>query len=358
MKNLMRFFVVCMLLSATTYAGNYTWTGTTNTSWNTNTNWSPNGVPGSSDTITINTTTTSLVLTGKQTVKRLVITNDTLDLGGDTLEITTSAGFNGGHIINGVCYPQATGLLSFAGTTFGAEVKAKGQIKLNGSTFNSTAYFEHTGSAAGTGSGGNTFNGTTTLKNAGTSAFRLAGSANDTFNGDVTVISAAASGSGSMQLSAGGTSYFNGNIVVNSTSVFGISFSSAGAGSSVLASGKTISIGGSGFVGTLLLRNFTQIGTTAQSLTFNGILNIMNSEFNAALTSSSSNLLLTGNSFHGVCSFTKTGISSDYSAGGNHFYQGLTIQNNVTNTAIIRMASTNGDIYEGDVTLNTNTGFI
>jgi hypothetical protein len=358
MKNLMRFFVVCMLLSATTYAGNYTWTGTTNSSWNTNTNWNPNGIPNSSDTITINTTTTSLVLTGKQTIKRLVMTNDTLNLGGDTLEITGSAGFNGGHIINGVCYPQATGLLSFAGTTFGAEVKAKGQIKLNGSTFNSTAYFEHIGSAAGTGSGGNTFNGTTTLKNAGTSTFRLAGSANDTFNGDVTVISAATSGSGSMQLSAGGSSYFNGNIVVNSTTVFGISFSSAGAGSSVLASGKTISIGGSGFVGTLLMRNFTQLGTTSQTLSFNGILNIMNSEFNGSLTSSSTNLLLTGNNFHGVCSFTKTGISSDYSAGGNHFYQDLTIQNNVTNTAIIRMASTNGDVYEGNVTLNTSTGFI
>jgi hypothetical protein len=358
MKNLLRFFVACMLLSATSYAGNYTWTGTTNTSWNTNTNWNPNGIPGSSDTITINTTTTSLVLTGKQTIKRLVMTNDTLNLGGDTLEITGSAGFNGGHIINGVCYPQATGLLSFAGTTFGAEVKAKGQIKLNGCTFNSTAYFEHIGSAAGTGAGGNTFNGTTTLKNAGTSTFRLAGSSNDTFNGDVTVISAATSGSGSMQLSAGGSSYFNGNIVVNSTTVFGISFSSAGAGSSVLASGKTISIGGSGFVGTLLMRNFTQLGTTAQTLSFNGILNIMNSEFNGSLTSSSTNLLLTGNNFHGVCSFTKTGTSSDYSAGGNHFYQNLTIQNNVTNTSIIRMASTNGDIYEGDVTLNTNSGYI
>ncbi len=358
MKDLLRFFVACMLLSATSYAGNYTWTGTTSSAWNVNTNWSPQAIPGSSDTITINTTNTSLVLTGKQTVKRLVMTNDTLNLGGDTLEITGSAGFNGGHIINGVCYPQATGLLSFAGTTFGAEVKAKGQIKLNGSTFNSTAYFEHIGSAAGTGSGGNTFNGTTTLKNAGTSTFRLAGSANDTFNGDVTVISAATSGSGSMQLSAGGSSYFNGNIVVNSTTVFGISFSSVGAGSSVLASGKTISIGGSGFVGTLLMRNFTQLGSTAQTLSFSGILNIMNSEFNGSLTSSSTNLLLTGNNFHGVCSFTKIGISSDYSAGGNHFYQDLTIQNNVTNTAIIRMASTNGDIYEGDVTLNTSTGFI
>ncbi len=358
MKNLMRFFVVCMLLSATTYAGNYTWTGTTNTSWNTNTNWSPNGIPGSSDTITINTTTTSLVLSGKQTVKRLVMTNDTLNLGGDTLEITTSAGFNGGHIINGVCYPQATGLLSFAGTTFGAEVKAKGQIKLNGSTFNSTAYFEHTGSAAGTGSGGNTFNGTTTLKNAGTSTFQLAGSSNDTFNGNLTVINASPSGSANMQLSHGATSYFNGNVEVSSSVSYGVSFSGAGNGSSYLASGKTLSIGSGGFTGTLLIRNFNQDGSTAQTLSLSGILNIMNSDFEGALTATTGNLLLTGNSFHGNCTFTKTTNSNDYSAGGNHFYGTLSLTNSVTNTATVRFASTDGDIYDGDVTLNTSTGNI
>jgi hypothetical protein len=350
--------VVCMLLSATTYAGNYTWTGTTNTSWNTNTNWSPNGVPGSSDTITINTTTTSLVLTGKKTVKRLVMTNDTLNLGGDTLEITTSAGFNGGHIINGVCYPQATGLLSFAGTTFGAEVKAKGQIKLNGSTFNSTAYFEHTGSAAGTGSGGNTFNGTTTLKNAGTSTFQLAGSSNDTFNGNLTVINASPSGSANMQLSHGATSYFNGNVEVSSSVSYGVSFSGAGNGSSYLASGKTLSIGSGGFTGTLLIRNFNQDGSTAQTLSLSGILNIMNSDFEGALTATTGNLLLTGNSFHGNCTFTKTTNSNDYSAGGNHFYGTLSLTNSVTNTATVRFASTDGDIYDGDVTLNTSTGNI
>lgn len=358
MKNLIGFLMVCILLPTITFAGNYTWTGNTSSAWNVNTNWSPQAIPGSSDTITINTTTTSLVLTSKQTIKRLVMTSDTLNLGGDTLEITGSAGFNGGLIMNGVCYPQGTGLLNFAGTTFDAEIKAKGQIKLNGGVFNSMAYFEHVGSAAGTGTGGNTFNGTTTLKNSGTSAFRLAGTNNDTYTGDLTIISAAPSGSGNMQLSTGGNSYFNGNVVVQSTCVLGISFSSAGLGNSFLALGKTLSIGGGGFVGTLLLRNFTQLGTSSHSLTFNGILNLMNSTFNGSLTSSTNNILVSGSNFYGACVFSKNGSSSDYSSGGNHFYSDLTLNNNVTNSSIVRFGSTSGDIYDGNTTFNTSAGTI
>lgn len=293
----MRFFVECMLLSATSHAGNYTWTGTTSSAWNVNTNWSPNGVPGTSDSITINTTTTSLVLTGKKTVKRLTMTNDTLNLGGDTLEITGTAGFNGGLITNGVCYPQATGLLSFAGTTFGAEVKAKGQIKLNGSTFNSTAYFEHIGSAAGTGTGGNTYNGPTTLKNTGRSVFKIASTYNDTFNDDVIIANAGASGAAAIQISGGANCYFNGNMTVSATTVTGLTFGVVN-GATYLASGKTISIGSAGLVGTLLLKNFTQYGNTAQSLSFSGVFNVVNSTFNGNLTVTATNNLLSTSSFH------------------------------------------------------------
>ncbi|MBK9318623.1 MAG: hypothetical protein IPM91_07205 [Bacteroidetes bacterium] len=236
---------------------------------------------------------------------------------------------------------------------------AKGQIKLNGCVFNTTASFEHIGSAAGVGTGGNTFNGVTTLKNTGTTALRLGGTNSDTFNDDVYIINSSAMvGSGSLQLSYGATSYFNGNLIVSSTTVFGISFSGAGSGSSVLDTGKTITIGSAGFGGTLLLRNFTQLHSTAQSMTLSGALNLVNSTFNGPLTCTSGNLLLSGNNFHGTTSFTKTGPSSDYSAGGNHFFQSVTVSNNTTNSAIVRFAATSGDIYHNDVALNTNTGFI
>lgn len=343
--------MACIFISANSFAGSYTWTGTTSSSWAVSTNWSPNGLPGASDSITINSTSTNLVLTSKQTVKRLTINSDTLDLGGDTLEITGSAGFLGGKINNGVCYPQATGLLNFAGTTFGAELKAKGQIKLNGCTFNSTAYFEHTGSAAGTGTGGNTFNGTTTLKNAGTSTFQLAGSNSDTFNGNLYLNNASPSGSAYLQLSHGATSYFNGNIEVSSSVSYGVSFSSAGNGASYLASGKTISIGSGGFVGSLIIRNFTQSGSTSQTLSLSGTLNIMNSVFNGALTATSGSLLLADNTFYGICSFTKTAGTNDHSTGGNHFYNDVSFTNSTSTTHTLRLSNTNGDEYEADVVL-------
>lgn len=344
--------MACIFISANSFAGNYTWTGTTNSSWSTSTNWSPNGVPGSSDSIIINSTSTNLVLSAKQKVKRLTINGDTLDLGGDTLEITGSAAFSGGRINNGVCYPQCTGLLNFNSTIFGAEVKAKGQIKLNGCTFNNTAYFEHVGSAAGTGTGGNTFNGTTTLKNIGTSAFRIGGNYNDTFNGDAYLISV----SNNVQISYGAHTYFNGNVEFTSSSIYGFNVGGPGNGNTYLASGKTITSGGSGIVGTFILRNFIQYGTTAQSFTSSGSLNMTGCVFNGDLTCSAQALLLSGNEFHGTSSFTKTGTSSDFSAGGNHFYSNVTFTNNATNTAAIRLASSTGDTFDGDATFNTNTG--
>ncbi|MBK9320549.1 MAG: hypothetical protein IPM91_18275 [Bacteroidetes bacterium] len=179
--------------------GNYTWTGTINSSWDSTGNWNPAGVPTSNDTININSTTNSLALDGNRTVRRIVMNSDTLDLGGDTLTITVSAGMNGGSINNGVYNANCSGLLNFAGTTFGAVVVAKGQIKLNGCIFNTTASFEHIGSAAGVGTGGNTFNGVTTLKNTGTTALRLGGTNSDTFNDDVYIINSSAMvGSGSL----------------------------------------------------------------------------------------------------------------------------------------------------------------
>jgi hypothetical protein len=220
MKKIIGLFLLCIILQANSFAGIYTWTGSVNSNWYNSGNWNPSGIPSSSDTINVNTTTNSLVLDSNKTISRLVMNSGTIDLGGDTLTISISTGLNGGQIDNGVFKPYCTSLVNFAGTTFGAEVLAKGQIKLSGSVFNSTAYFEHTGSAAGTGTGGNTFNGTTTLKNSGTTNFRLTGTTSDTFNGDVVIINSSTfPSSGTLHLSYGAIAYFNGNVQVNSTSI-------------------------------------------------------------------------------------------------------------------------------------------
>ena len=358
MKNLIGILLACIIFNSSVFAGNYTWTGTTNSNWDASSNWSPAGIPGSSDTININSTTNSLTLTANQTVKRLTMNSGILDLGGDTLTITGSSGLHGGNINNGHFKTQTSGLIYFHGTNFGAEVSAVGQIKLDGSVFDSTAYFEHNSSASGTGAGGNTFNGVTTLKNAGTTTFRTAGTNSDTFNNNVFLISASSAGSSNFQMSYGAATYFNGNIEVTSSSTFGISFSSAGNGSSTLANGKTITIGSGGFTGTLLIKNFTQTGSTAQSLSLTGVLNIANSTFNGSFTSSSSSILLSGCNFNNQASFTKTGTANDFSAGGNYFANTTTFTNSSSTTAKIRLAATSGDSFGGDVTFNTSNGLI
>ncbi|MBK7683084.1 MAG: hypothetical protein IPJ26_11760 [Bacteroidetes bacterium] len=358
MKNLIGILLACIIFNSSVFAGNYTWTGTTNSNWDASSNWSPAGIPGSSDTININSTTNSLTLTANQTVKRLTMNSGILDLGGDTLTITGSSGLHGGNINNGHFKTQTSGLIYFHGTNFGAEVSAVGQIKLDGSVFDSTAYFEHNSSASGTGAGGNTFNGVTTLKNAGTTTFRTAGTNSDTFNNNVFLISASSAGSSNFQMSYGAATYFNGNIEVTSSSTFGISCSSAGNGSSTLANGKTITIGSGGFTGTLLIKNFTQTGSTAQSLSLTGVLNIANSTFNGSFTSSSSSILLSGCNFNNQASFTKTGTANDFSAGGNYFANTTTFTNSSSTTAKIRLAATSGDSFGGDVTFNTSNGLI
>lgn len=52
----------------------YTWTGTTNTSWGTATNWSPNGVPGTNDSVIISSPgTNGLIINGAQTITNFTL---------------------------------------------------------------------------------------------------------------------------------------------------------------------------------------------------------------------------------------------------------------------------------------------
>lgn len=63
MKNIIRlFFVLTCIVSQPLFAAKYTWTGATSTNWTVNTNWSPNGIPSTTDTVKIVSTTNSPVL--------------------------------------------------------------------------------------------------------------------------------------------------------------------------------------------------------------------------------------------------------------------------------------------------------
>jgi len=254
------------------------------------------------------------------------------------------------------------------------------QLYLSGGTFNGTAHLEKTGASDNNGSGantfnnlttiinngtgvlrtngGNTFNGTTTITNNGTADILLELTTASTYNGDVTFTNTNTS---SVRVAYMGATAFNGNILVNSTAGGGINFCEDPTGSVTLANTKTISVGGTGFsAGTLRLRRFTQTGGMAQSLLLTGTSNLHAGPtvtLNGDVTASSPGLFLDGTTFNGTTnSITKTGASTDNSAGNNIFNGNTTFTN--SGTGIFRFAVTNADTYNGSATFVRSNGTI
>ncbi|MDQ3682615.1 MAG: T9SS type A sorting domain-containing protein, partial [Bacteroidota bacterium] len=149
---------------------------------------------------------------------------------------------------------------------------------------------------------------------------------------------------------------FNGNIAVNSTAGGGVHFGQ-GMGISTLATDKIISAGIAGFsAGNLSLRNFTQTGATAQSITLTGWATLYyqaGTTFNGNLNSVSPGLRLDGSTFNGVSNFTKTGSTNDAGEGGNAFNEETIITN--SGSALLSLGFINPDIFAKDLTVN-NTG--
>jgi hypothetical protein len=248
-----------------------------------------------------------------------------------------------------------------SGTTFNGNVTFQfPQLFLNGSTFNGTASLTKGGSTENNGTGGNTFNGATTIVNAGSGRLNLGITNPDIFNQTATFT---ASGSSMIQLAhtASGTQ-FNESIFVNSIgSAAGIMFGQNG-GTSSLATGKTIQIGASGFeTGALRLRNFTQVGSTAQEiLDFTADAELYfetGSTFNGSANFTSPNVYLNGSTFNGTAIFTKNAGSSNISEGGNTFNGQTTIINSADADMIL--GQTNPDIFNANLVIeNSGTDVI
>ncbi|MGE0773309.1 MAG: T9SS type A sorting domain-containing protein [Cyclobacteriaceae bacterium] len=251
------------------------------------------------------------------------------------------------------------------------------QLALSGGTFNGAATLTKTGATGNTGSGNNVFNSTTAITNSGTGNLRTNG--NNVFGGPTTI---ANTGSGDLllELTTGstynntvtftntGTSYiraayngantFNQNIIVNSTGGLGIYFCENASGTSTLAATRTIAVGGTGFsAGDLRLDRFTQLGATAQSLTFTGnaIFRTRNSSiWNGNLTVSAPRIFVENSTFNGDASFTKTNSNTDTNAGGNTFNAETTFTN--SGAGILRLANTSADTFNGNATFNQPAG--
>lgn len=207
------------------------------------------------------------------------------------------------------------------------------------------------------------FNAAATFNNLGSSNIFVAYHSNNNVFGGVTTFNnnpTANTGIFVSYYSAG--TQFNEDIVVNSSNGQGVQFCNGNTtASAALAAGKTISIGGVGFsAGTLLLKQFTQTGTTSQNINITGNGNLTfgpGSAFDGNITSTSASLYFNGTVFNGFLNSTKNGSANDQSLGGNTFNKPATFINN--GTGYLLMTRLNADNYNDNVDfIQNSTGLI
>lgn len=266
--------------------------------------------------------------------------------GTSTLSVGTSlsiapAGFTSGQLIlRGLSQlGSAAQNLTFGGTAVlqidggtvfnGALTASAPSVILNGGTFQSNATLTKTGSSTDVGAGGCTFNGPVELTNTGAGQWYLHNSIADQFNHDLR-----------LNNSGGG---------------FRLGGTSAGA---VLANGRTISVGTGGYsTGVFYLRNFVQLGGTAQTIMCTGTTQLQflpGTVFNGDLAVTSPRIAFNGGTFHGNCSFTKAGSGTDLSTGGCTFNN--TVVFTSAGSSHLYLHNTGTDAFNGNVRLNCTSG--
>ena len=318
---------------------------------------------------------------------------------------------NGNAPINLTLNSTATYLQFGPSSSLGGNVVSSSPgLYFNGCTFNGTVNSTKVGPSNDGSSGNNIFNGVSVLTNAGAGYLMLGNvnldqfnanatfnntgssnfyvaynSANNVFNGVTTFNNTPTANTGISvsQYSAGTT--FNNNIVVSSTAGQGVGFCTGNASATAtLAAGNTISVGPGGFsAGTLLLRQFTQQGSTAQSLTLTGTGNLTFGplvNIGGNITTVSPTLLFNGGIFNGSVTSAKNGPTNDGSPGNNTFVGPFAITNTGTGYFLMGNGSpdtwqstasftnqspsqhmytaynSTGNVFNGDVTYNNQAG--
>lgn len=252
----------------------------------------------------------------------------------------------------------------------------------HGCTFNGSATCTKNGTSNDQSTGNNVFNGTTIINDIGSGYLLLGNGNRDQFNttttfnnlgssniyvaynsvnnifGGVTTFNNAPTSTGSwiyVALFAANNSTFNDNIIVNCVNGAGVYFGNS-TGTSTLSAGKTISVGSGGFnSGQLVLKQFSQVSATPQSLTTTGTSLIQfgpTSSFDGDITSISPGLLFNTSVFNGSVTSTKNGTTNDVSPGGNIFNSTASITN--AGTGALYMANSFSDAYKGNVVFTQN----
>lgn len=333
----------------------YTWNGSISSEWGNPNNWSPSGIPDFGDDVIVVSGSNDILFEEISALNNFTINSGVLDLSMFTIVINGQAQFNGGQITNGAVNFNGSSVI-FAGTIFDCNVTAiSPSVSINGSTFNNPVTFTKSGSSDGSSQGGNTFNSTFQFTNSGSGSYTLSTVSADTYESTATFRNTGA-GITFVSHTASGN-LFKGNVVFISTgSSQGIRLGQNG-GTATLSSGRTITIGGAGFSsGELRLRNFTQSGTTAQSMTtFSGSAGIYleaNTTFNGNVTFTAPQVFLNGTTFNGTAAITKSGASNNTSQGGNTFNSSVTFA--VTGSGDFILGGTSADTFENTVTANVS----
>ena len=507
------------IIAISSSAANRYWISNLNSNWNNTANWAAtsggNGgetVPGSNDLVYFNANGIGIcTLDMDVIIDGLNMQTGAVELNTSTYNFTINGASNSYFIdgtINGsntfTIHPSGASTKTyFQGTIFNVAVDAVGpDIKLNGTTFNSTSYFHKNGGSSTIGSGGNTFVGHCTLKNSSSGYIALQSGGNDYFQANLTLINEGAgliylghknsttniagdltisnilngkglaisginctinvggncmvttnsssntgislgqegvfniSGlltvnnlgstdvnnqsqvyiankassvvtTGGINVNNSGTSYTcrlyignSGDVIINGptninntaegnnsfvyfTNIYGsniqfndnITLSASGVnckgvvfgnsnsagGISTLASGKTISLGLGGYDAPLSLSNFTQLGSTPQSLIFttNNIITFTNNEWNGDINIEACYIYFKNNTYNEDASikFIGTPTQAVQQPGGNTYNGNTIIEQNATKTLYLGRSS--ASYYHGDLTLiKSGTGIL
>ncbi len=359
------FLILVLFLSVGANAATYTWIGTTS-DWNSGANWNQGGtIPGPDDFVVINNNGTSNpLLSNDVTIARLTISNKILDLGGYVLTSTGLSTLSGGEIRNGRFeFNNTTANLTFSGTLINVPVQAAAlNVFLNGSIFNFPARLTIINNTSHTSAGGNVFNDTLTINHEGIQNIFLGNSSPDIFNGIVRV-NIRNSYNVYLAYNSQGNQ-FNNNVILTNTSSYlsstgggTVFFSNTANGSSILAAGKKILIGPEGFTtGTILLRNFIQLGNDSMTFNLSGERTrviLRDNVFNGPVTVVAPEIHLNGGHFNADAYFEKTGPYDNYGNGGNVFNGKVELRNTYQGALTGALGTGNGvpDTFNLDVTL-------
>ncbi|MEZ4721504.1 MAG: hypothetical protein R2813_06455 [Flavobacteriales bacterium] len=236
-----------------------------------------------------------------------------------------------------------------------------GDIDLNGSlSFNNLSTGTSSYAYVATGSNSSVIiDGVARINHAATGSathrFYLGENGDITFNDSLYITNATTSTNSEFYANRGGNSdnIYNGHIVLecSTAGADGIRFGE-GNGDGTISAGNTISIGAGGFTqDQLYLRNMTQLGGTAQSISLGGAtttLSIYSGTWSGDLDFDAPRIYTAYATYNGAVDFEKTGANNDASTGGNTYNGDVVFRN--TGTGYFMVPNNVADDYNADLT--------